>query len=122
MSSTQFRAVTIDVEGRAQAVEWGTSGGTLRHLQTAVGGDVDVVPLHELVDMWVNDNGITEGQPVNVVATRIARGFGGTVQPYFGPVVFTGGADAEGATLPLTEEAAGVLVRLAEQALADLAG
>ncbi|MBE1609896.1 DUF3846 domain-containing protein [Actinopolymorpha pittospori] len=105
--------MTIDVEGNAQAVEWDTTNGTLKPLQRAVGGFVDVVSLHPTVDMWVNDNGIAEGLPVNIVATAIAGAFGATHQPYFGPVVFTGGADSEGETLSLEDRQVTLLLSLA---------
>ena len=94
--SNLFRAVTIDVDGNAEAVQWDTTSGTLTHLQQAVGGLVDLVALHEHVTMWVNDEGIVKGMPMNIVATSIARGFGFTHQPYFGTAVFTGGGDEEG--------------------------
>ena len=59
--SNLFRAVTIDVEGNAEAVQWDTTTGTLTHLQRAVDGLVDLVALHEHVTMWVNDEGIVKG-------------------------------------------------------------
>lgn len=120
MRRTHFRAVTIDVEGDAQAVVWDASSGTLSALQEAVGGAVDVVSLHPRVDMWVNDNGIPEGLPINQVATTLTRLFGLSHQPYFGPVVFTGGVDGEGETLTLDEDQVETLldfVRIAHQRL-----
>ena len=62
--SNLFRAVTIDVDGNAEAVQWDTTNGTLTHLQQAVGGLVDLVALHEHVTMWVNDEGIVKGMPM----------------------------------------------------------
>ena len=92
--SNLFRAVTIDVEGNA---------------------------LHEKVTMWVNDEGIVKGMPMNIVATSIARGFGFTHQAYFGPVVFTGGGDEEGETLGLSEQHVEALMNLARLAQLQLA-
>jgi hypothetical protein len=119
--SNLFRAVTIDVEGNAEAVQWDTTTGTLTHLQRAVDGLVDLVALHEKVTMWVNDEGNVKGMPMNIVATSIARGFGFTHQAYFGPVVFTGGGDEEGETLGLSEQHAEALVNLARLAQLQLA-
>ena len=98
-----------------------TTTGTLTHLQRAVDGLVDLVALHEHVTMWVNDEGIVKGMPMNIVATSIARGFGFTHQAYFGPVVFTGGGDEEGETLGLSEQHAEALVNLARLAQLQLA-
>lgn len=122
MSTNLIRAVTIGVDGHAEAVEWDAASGTLRHLQDAVGGLVDLVGLHEHVTMWVSDNGIAEGLPVNVVATAIAHGFGQTHQGYFGPAVFTGGGDEEGETLGLTPEHAEALLDFARLARLQLVG
>lgn len=115
-----FRAVTIDVDGNAETVEWDTSSGTLTLLQRAVDGFVDVVALHDHVALWVNDEGIVKGMPMNIVATSIARGFGFTHQPYFGPVVFTGGGTEEGETLGLAEQHAEALMNLARLAREQL--
>lgn len=51
------------------------------------------------------------GLPVNMLATGIAAYHGMIYQPYVGTAVFTGGADDEGDTLPLTEEQVQLLLR-----------
>lgn len=114
-----FRAVTIDTEGNAEAVEWDTND-TLRPLQQAVGGYVELVSLTATLDMWVNETGLIDGLPVNEVATWIAISHGLTHQPYFGPVVFTGGTDDQGDTLPLTEMQSAALLDFAHQVHAGL--
>lgn len=112
--STLFRAVTIDIDGDAKAVQWDpTTSDTLRHLQQAVGGLVDAVTLHESVTMWVNDEGVLRGMPINLVASSLARDLGTTHQPYFGPIIFTGGCDDEGETLGLSEQHVEALMNLA---------
>lgn len=120
MSTTLFRAVTIDVDGSAEAVQWDVSAGTLQPLQEAVDGFVDVVTLHPSVTMWVNDEGLVRNMPMNIVATSIARGFGLMHQPYFGRAVFTGGASDEGDTLALSEEQSEALLNLARLARLQL--
>lgn len=105
-----FRAVTIDVDGVAVAHDWDASDGSLPHLQHAVGGCVDVVALSEDLDMWVNDEGLLIGLPVNVLATGVAALHGRTHQAYVGTAVFTGGADADGETLALSEEQVQLLI------------
>jgi len=64
---------------------------------------------------------LVKGLPINIVATLIARGFGFTHQPYFGPVVFTGGGDEHGETIGLTEQHAEALINLARLAQLQLA-
>lgn len=118
MKSTVFQAVTIDVDGTIELVEWDASNGTLEHLQRAVGGLVDVVGLSSDLDMWVNENGIAEGLGWNVVASAIAAMHGRSSQPYFGPAVFTGGADDEGSTMSLTTEQANALSVARQRTLA----
>ncbi|ACZ32456.1 hypothetical protein Xcel_3457 (plasmid) [Xylanimonas cellulosilytica DSM 15894] len=123
MSNT-FRVVTIDVEGNVQVTEWDAQGSeqVSKHLQEAVGGWFDCVGLSESLDMWVNDDGIALGLPVNVVATGIAARFGLTHQPYWGPVVFTGGPDADGASRPLGDLMTKAVIFHAEAVKASLFG
>ncbi|MFD5427713.1 DUF3846 domain-containing protein [Streptomyces sp. NPDC127084] len=64
---------------------------------------VDVVGLTSQLDMWLDDEGLYN-HPVNKLATVLAVRFGFTYQNYHGPVLLTGGADAEGDTLPLSKE------------------
>jgi hypothetical protein len=63
----------------------------------------DVVSLTRQWDMWIDDDGLYN-HPVNPAATALARRFGFTHQRYYGPVLFTGGPDAEGNTLPLLRQ------------------
>lgn len=116
MNSIQFRAVTVSVDGEVQEVQWDTTDGTLQHLQRAVGGLVDVVGLAPNLDMWVNDEGLALGMEVNHLATVAAQVCGKFRQPYAGPAVFTGGADENGETLPLTAEQAAALRDLLHRA------
>ncbi|MEU8708730.1 DUF3846 domain-containing protein [Streptomyces sp. NPDC048565] len=64
---------------------------------------VDVVGLTSQLDMWLDDEGFYN-HPVNKVATALAVRFGFRWQDYHGPVLLTGGADADGETLPLTKD------------------
>jgi hypothetical protein len=105
-----FRTITIPVDGDATLNDWDATNGTLSHLQEAVGGYVTVVSLASDLDMWLHDEGLLIGQPVNPVATAIAAAHGMTYQDYVGTAVFTGGADNEGETLPLTQEQAATLL------------
>ncbi|MFG3133711.1 DUF3846 domain-containing protein [Streptomyces tendae] len=63
----------------------------------------DVVALTRQWDMWIDDEGLYN-HPVNPAATALARRFGLTHQRYHGPVLLTGGPDAEGSTLPLLRQ------------------
>ncbi|MEU9291298.1 DUF3846 domain-containing protein [Streptomyces sp. NPDC048275] len=63
----------------------------------------DVVSLTRQWDMWIDDEGMYN-HPVNPAATALARRFGFTHQHYHGPVLLTGGPDAEGNTLPLLRQ------------------
>ncbi|SHN88914.1 hypothetical protein SAMN05660350_04905 [Geodermatophilus obscurus] len=82
---------------------------------------MDVVALGSGLDMWVHGEGLY-ACALNPVASVLAAALGRARQPYCGTVVFTGGADAAGAALGLTERAAGELVRVAGRLRADRAG
>lgn len=60
----------------------------------------DVVALTTRLDMWLDDEGIYN-HPVNPLATLLGARHG-REQPYHGPVLLTGGPDADCETLPLT--------------------
>lgn len=113
---SNFRVVTVSAQGEAREVLWDvTEAGTLPLLQRAVGGLVDVVALCRDLDMWINDEGLCHGMDLNHEATGIARLCGRVTQPYFGPVVFTGGPDEEGNTTPLQPDQAAALLELITQ-------
>lgn len=81
------------------------AGGLLPALYEAIGCRlVEVVTLSESVTMWLDEEGLfADPVTVNLPATRIARAFGITGQWFVGTVVFTGGPDADGDTLSLTD-------------------
>lgn len=113
--------LTVAVDGVVERVEWPGAGSGLRALQTAVGGCVELVQLRSDLSMWCNDEGLLNGAAWNPVATLLAISFGVRVRLH-GPVVFTGGADAEGATLPLTDRQLFVLGVACDSIREDLAG
>ncbi len=92
----------IDVDGKLETLQ-GHVGGYIEHVQlvrTATGG----------VGMYVNDEGLIRGLPVNALATRLYWGTrkGGIpdVLPHavHGPAVVLAGPDAEGDDRPVTVE------------------
>jgi hypothetical protein len=64
---------------------------------------VDVVGLTSQLDMWLDDERLCN-HPVGKLATVLAIRFGFTYQDYHGPVLLTGGAVAEGETVPLSKD------------------
>jgi hypothetical protein len=85
------------VKDRPEGIAW---------LQDAVGGRFDVVAAPH-ADVWVNDEGLLEGLPLNLVASAIA------LTPLVGPAVVTGPVDSDGETTP-------ILPRLVELLRRDL--
>ncbi|MFE6461973.1 DUF3846 domain-containing protein [Streptomyces cinereoruber] len=98
-------ALLITPEGEVTPVSLpADSGDRLTLMYSLMRCDqVDVVALTDRLDMWLDDNGLYT-QPVNPIATLLARRFGWTYQTYHGPVLLTGGADEEGETLPLNKD------------------
>jgi len=77
----------------------------LKFLYHVIGCDtVTVVTLAPQVIMWLDDEGMVNGSPVNPVATKIAAACGWGGQPYFGTAVITRRTPG-GATAGLPEEA-----------------
>lgn len=78
-----------------------TSGALLTDLYRLIGCDtVDLVPLDEGLDMWLDDEGLYNNVTPNPAATMVAHLYGLTRQPYYGAVVFTGGIAEDGNALP----------------------
>lgn len=105
----QLRVVVVFEDGTVHNDIWTLNADKdcLAHLQEVVRGLVDCVQLSATADLWVNNEGLLLCAP-NPVATVLAHVMAGRdlTQPLFGPAVFTGGADAKGATLGLTQDAA----------------
>lgn len=108
-----FQAVVVNTDGTAETVTWTPSSDmpTYRHLQKYVGGLIDVVALAPDMDMWVNDEGLILNLEPNLAATVLAAYLRrrAPLTPFVGPVVFTGGADDEGETRSLSDEAVELL-------------
>lgn len=113
----KFQAVVFNVDGTTEVVHWTptSSKPTYQHLQTYIGGLIDVVPLAPDMDAWVNDDGPSLGLEPNLTATVLASYVASKMPlgPLVGPVVFTGGCAADGEALPLSDEAADLLVKAA---------
>ena len=109
----------VQTDGTSVVQSWTPTadGGLLDQLQGAVGGLVDVVALTDQLDMWVHDEGLYVCEP-NPVATLLAVAHGRR-SPFYGPAVFTGGADADGDTCGLDPRSLAGLHAAAELARAD---
>lgn len=71
---------------------------TLENMQAKVGGWLDVVRLPENIDMWVNDEGLINGMPLNLI-TYVENE---QVHQICGDVLFTS-HDEDANTIGLTE-------------------
>ena len=96
------KAVIISTEGHKSVVEF-EFGKSYELLSNAVGGMIECVGLKD-ADLWCNENGIAEGLDLNMIASAIYSEAFGASNPILGNVIITGGADAEGETLGLTDE------------------
>jgi hypothetical protein len=92
----------VDVQVRA--IDIAENNKELENLQREVGGWVQAVELTPTITMWCNEEGKMIGLPLNYAATRIWTKVFGYTDAIMGKVVFTGGADDEGETLPLSKE------------------
>ncbi|MFI5752423.1 DUF3846 domain-containing protein [Streptomyces sp. NPDC051644] len=111
MSTTtteQHFALLIRPDFTFKIIDWPTkSGNTLKTLYREIECDlVAAVDITTKLTMWVDDEGICKGSPVNEPATRLYALYQPLHQPYYGNAVFTGGLDHEGNTLGLNEDQA----------------
>ena len=96
------KAVIISTEGHKSVVEF-EFGKSYQILSDAVGGMIECVSLKD-ADFWCNENGISEGLDLNMIASAIYSNAFGAGNPVLGNVIITGSVDAEGETLGLTDE------------------
>ena len=99
------KAVVIKADGTKSVVEFehGDSYDTIRN---AVEGWIEVVGLgSKNADLWLNEEGKLNGLPQNPTATALfGEEYGTGYDVIVGNVIITGGTDAEGETLGLTDE------------------
>ncbi len=103
MTDTHQRlALRIQADGRFELIDWPQpGGGTLNTLLTAIGcRAVDAVTISADLTMWLDDEGIVTGLPVNGGATALYAAHQPPHRTYHGTVVITGGTDRHGDTLP----------------------
>ena len=96
------KAVIISTEGQKSVVEF-EFGKSYQLLSDAVGGMIECVGLKN-ADLWCNENGISEGLDLNMIASAIYSDAFGAGNPILGNVIITGSVDAKGETLGLTDE------------------
>ena len=117
---SRVAAVRISPDGALNEIALPSGDGCLHTLYREIGcGSVDLVRLTPQLDMWLDDEGMYT-QDLNVLATFMARRLGWTQQPYFGPVVITGGADANCDVRGLDPAAVTMLRDLAEAVIFDI--
>lgn len=116
-------AVRVEVTGATTRLELGTdASAALAVLQSAVDGYVEAVSLDNGHDgrtltAWCNDEGRLRAADINLAATYVASQAAqdDLRYPFVGAVVFTGGTDADGNTLGLTEPDAKRIEALADK-------
>lgn len=112
-----FLSLTVTTEGTATVNERG-SEDTLAHLQSQVGGFIELVRLKPNLDMYLDEDGMGKRLPPNFPGTLMADYYGfNQGRPLLGPVVFTGGTDSAGETMSLTPDQTMQLTRLAARAV-----
>ena len=105
----EAQALAVDAKGIITEVGLG-----LKNLQAAVGGLIEPIDIAEDLTMWVNEEFLLTSEPQpNFTASGFFSFVGGTYAIH-GTVVFTGGTDAEGNTLPLTKDNADSIRRIVE--------
>jgi hypothetical protein len=108
---TAVRFVRIDVDGSVSILTAADHDGTYQVLRDAVDGYIQMIPLGdafhperpptEQVTAWMNEEGKLRPMPHNPVGTLLCRELNALLDGDWiaGPLVLSGGSDAEGNTL-----------------------
>ncbi|WP_127469616.1 DUF3846 domain-containing protein [Streptomyces sp. B27] len=103
-------ALILRTNGEFEIIDWPTNGH-LEILYRAIECDhVDAVTISPNLTMWIDDDGLNTGAPINRAATILYALHKEPHQHYVGNVVITGGADHRGDTLALTKDEIAALV------------
>ncbi|PRH79037.1 hypothetical protein C6N75_11755 [Streptomyces solincola] len=98
-------ALLLRPDSTFEVLDWPSSGSGLPTLYRAIECTaVDVVRITPELDMWLNDEGMIDGTPINRWATAVYAAHRPPHQWYHGNVVLTGGADSHGNTIGLTDQ------------------
>ena len=90
--NTDFTTEILDLEAES-----------LTQLQEAVGGLVQAVDLRPDLTLWCNEEGkLINGMQLNVIGTHMWEKSFGMTDMIMGNIVFTGGDDGEGNSLPIS--------------------
>lgn len=100
-------ALKIDTDGKVSTLD--ITENELKQLQEAVDGYIEAVNFGSFT-MWVNEEGLLRN---DLKPNPVAYGF--YPQPIMGNIVFTGLSDEEGDTLPLSEDWAKAIRKIAKQ-------
>jgi hypothetical protein len=105
------RAVAVDPSGDVRDIDLGSGHGQIDALYRAIGSHhLDMLTVTPQLLMWVDDQGLVTGSPVNPVATALLTQIPRPrSHPVRGTVVFTGPADPAGDVTSLAPEWAQVL-------------
>lgn len=102
-----MKAVAITSNGVHTTIEYEPTdeGGSLKVLQTAVGGYIECIHLKNYeADMWVNEEGKINQLPQNPCGTALWAENYGLTDYTAGDVIITGPPDEEGYSTSLTDE------------------
>lgn len=106
------KALIIKTDGTHEVKDF-TVGDSYNLIREGVDGWIECVRLPYLnADMWVNEEGKLIGLPFNAIGTALWVGQYGLTDVILGDIVVTGGANDEGETIGLTEEALAELLTL----------
>ena len=98
------KAVKVSVLGDMEIINLDAPQGSLSVLQEAVGGYVEAVRLSSVLTMWVHEEGKFAPEPViNVVGNTFFQLTFGKCDVIVGDIALTGGVDAEGETIDLSD-------------------
>jgi hypothetical protein len=89
----------IDTDGTLTKLDLDAPEGSLKVLQTAVGGYIECVEISRWLNIWVNEEFLfNEEFKPNPLGCALTKGI------ILGPIVLTGGVDSEGETLALPDQ------------------
>ena len=98
-----IKAITITTGSAITCVD--VSKNSLELLQKAVGGYVQAIDLDDTLTLWCNEEGKMMNLPHNEIAQTLWDNvFGPDTDYIVGNIVLTGGTDAEGEIIGLTDE------------------
>ncbi|MEV5162843.1 DUF3846 domain-containing protein [Streptomyces sp. NPDC053728] len=101
---TTLHALLLRTDASFELLDWPKENQLNTLYRTISCQNIDAVDITDQLTMWLDDEGLINGAPLNRAATLLYAAHRPPHQHYYGHAVITGGTDRHGNTLGLSQD------------------